>query len=50
VTVRVLAMIVVNVRVVFVRPRMWVGVAQRAMTVQIVLDKFVGGGWHGLEC
>jgi hypothetical protein len=38
---------------VFVRPGVWVGVAQGAVTVQIALDELIGGGRHGqvsIEC
>jgi|GEM_PF-6421527 hypothetical protein len=39
--------LVLGVGVVFVRPGAWVGVAQRAMTVQIASDELVGRGGHG---
>jgi hypothetical protein len=40
-------------RAMFVRPSVWVGVAQLAMTLQIALDEFIDGGGHGqvsVEC
>jgi hypothetical protein len=45
----VIAMRVVGVGVVFVRPGVWVCVTQPAVTVQVAFDKFVGGGGHRLS-
>lgn len=58
VTMRVFAVTLTQVlmavmRVMFVRPSVWVGVAQLAMTVQIALDWLIRGGGHGqvsIEC
>jgi hypothetical protein len=52
VAVRVLAVTLARVfmaamRVMFVRASVWVGVTQLAVTVQIALDEFIGGGGHG---
>ncbi len=50
----VLAMILVRVLawmggVMFVRPGVWVGVAQLAVMMQVAFDEFVGGGCHRLQ-
>jgi hypothetical protein len=42
-TVIIALLLVVVVGVVFVRPAVWVGVAQRAVTVQIASDGLIGG-------
>jgi len=34
----------VGMRVMFVRSRVWVGVARLAVTVQIALDELIAGG------
>lgn len=51
-TVSVLAVILMRVLmvvvgVVLVRPRVWVGVTQAAVTVQVALDELIGRGAHG---
>jgi hypothetical protein len=48
-TVRVLVVIVMRVlmAIVFMLSGVWMGVAQRAVTVQIAFDTFIGGGGHG---
>lgn len=51
--VRVLVVVVIVMRVlmaiVFMRSGVWVGVTQRAVTVQIAFDKFIVSGGHGLQ-